>query len=303
MPEASSGGRPGAAPPRSTDPRAWVRIVPDVARRSVLVLVRELALLLTLLWVYTGARIVADADISAAYHHAYTVLDIEHLLYLPAEQHLQRALLAWEPMASLANTYYSTAHLLVTGVGLLWLLLRRPDCYRWARRAIVSASSAALVVYVLLPVAPPRLIPGRGFVDTAQLLGQSVYSTGGPTSLADQFAAMPSLHVGWSVLIATVCIGASTTRWRWVWLVHPLVTVLVVVATGNHYWLDVLAGAALAAIATSATRRGLRGRSPLAAMADGGDIPAVANPPRTRSDGLPTAARVCSAGTTSGRPG
>lgn len=301
----SSGSQPGpgVAPPRSTGGRAWVRIVPDVARRSVLVLVRELVLLLTLLWVYTGARIVADADISAAYHHAYTVLDIEDWLYLPAEQHLQRALLAWEPMARLANTYYSTAHLLVTGVGLFWLLLRRPDCYRWARRAIVGASSAALVVYVLLPVAPPRLIPGRGFVDTAQLLGQSVYSAGGPTSLADQFAAMPSLHVGWSVLIATVCIGASTTRWRWVWLVHPLVTVLVVVATGNHYWLDVLAGAALAAIATSATRPGPRGRSPLAAVAEVGDIPAVAASSRTGSDGLPAAARVYSAGTTSGQQG
>ncbi len=238
-----------------------------MARRSVPVLIRELALLLTLLWIYTGARIVADADIPAAYRHAGTVLHLEHRLHLPPEQHLQRALLAWEPLARLADTYYASAHLLVTGLGLLWLLLRRPDCYRWARRAIIGASSAALVVYVLLPVAPPRLIPKRGFVDTARLLGQSVYSTGGPTSLTDQFAAMPSLHVGWSVLIATVCIGAGTTRWRWMWLVHPLVTVPVVVATGNHYWLDVLAGAALAVTATLATRRRPRGPSPVAVLA------------------------------------
>lgn len=264
-PETSSGGRAGVAPRRATAPRGRARLVPDVARRSVPVLIRELALLATLLWVYTGARIVADADIPTAFLHADAVLRLEQRLHLPAEQHLQRALLAWEPLARLADTYYATAHLLVTGLGLLWLLLRRPDCYRWGRRAIIGASSAALVVYVLLPVAPPRLIPGRGFVDTALLLGQSVYSTG-PTSYADQFAAMPSLHVGWSVLIATVCIGASRTRWRWLWLVHPLITVLVVVGTGNHYWLDVLAGAALAVAAALATRRRQGWRPPLAGV-------------------------------------
>src|SRR5258708_28108213 len=98
----------------------------------------------------------------------------------------------------------------------------------------------------MLPVAPPRLLPQLGFVDTAVTYGQSVFGPNG-ISIAPQLAAMPSVHVAWAVLIAAAVIMTSSSRWRWLILLHPLLTLLAVVATGNHWWLDGLVGAALLA--------------------------------------------------------
>jgi len=98
-----------------------------------------------------------------------------------------------------------------------------------------------------------------GFVDTGELLGQSVYSSPAAQSMSNQFAAMPSLHVGWALAVAIAVIGATTSRWRWLWLIHPALTLLVVVVTGNHYWLDALVATALlgvvAAVLNAATAR------------------------------------------------
>jgi hypothetical protein len=88
----------------------------------------------------------------------------------------------------------------------------------------------------MIAVAPPRLIPQTGLVDTATVYHQSVYATFG--DLADQFAAMPSIHVGWAVLIAFAVVTSSPSRWRWLAAVHAVLTIFVVVVTANHYWLD-----------------------------------------------------------------
>ncbi len=224
-------------------------------RRTVVALTRELVLLGLLLGVYTCARTLAGKDVGAAFVHAGRVLQVEEWLHLPSEQVLQALLLSWRPLAHAANLYYAAAHLPVTLLALTWLFLRHREHYVWGRRAIVSATGAALAVYVLVPVAPPRMLSSDGFVDTATLLGQSVYGSPTKGSLTDQYAAMPSLHVGWAILVAVVCIAASRRGLRWLWLVHPVVTTLVVVSTGNHYWLDALAGAVLVGLALVVTRR------------------------------------------------
>lgn len=125
------------------------------------------------------------------------------------------------------------------------------ETYLRTRRALVASTGVALAVYLLLPVAPPRMLPG--FVDTAAVHGQSVYGDAGASALANQYAALPSLHVGWAVLVALACITAGRSRWRWLWLAHPVVTVGVVVVTANHFWLDAAAGAALVALAWHAS--------------------------------------------------
>jgi hypothetical protein len=115
----------------------------------------------------------------------------------------------------------------------------------------------------MVPVAPPRLIGGTGLVDTAMVYGQSVYEFVG-SSLADQYAAMPSIHVGWAILAAVVVLQVSTSRWRWLVLLHPVLMSLVVVETGNHFWADGIVAAALlvpaiaagpACVASAAARR------------------------------------------------
>ncbi len=137
-------------------------------------------------------------------------------------------------------------------------VLSHPAHYRWARRALFTATGAGLVVYLLVPVAPPRMMASHGFVDVARQFGQSVYGAPSAGGLTNQYAAMPSLHVGWSVLFAAVCIAAGSRRRRWLWVLHPVITVLVVVSTGNHYWLDGAVGASLVAVALTGTRCGHR---------------------------------------------
>ena len=80
--------------------------------------------------------------------------------------------------------------------------------------------------------------PTLGFVDTGALFGPNVYGPPEGGSIANQFAAMPSLHIGWATLVAIGLIVATRSRWRWLWLAHPIITILVVVGTANHWWLD-----------------------------------------------------------------
>jgi hypothetical protein len=208
---------------------------------------REVLLLGGLLLVYQASRLLGGRDVEAAFAHAESVLTLEQWLGLPAEQEVQALLLSVEPLVRAANGFYAAAHLPVTALALLWLLLRVPTAYRRARRALVASTTVALAVYLLLPVAPPRMLPG--FVDTAAAHGQSVYGDAGASALANEYAALPSLHVGWAVLVALACITAGRTRWRWLWLLHPVVTVAVVVVTANHFWLDAVAGAVLVVVA------------------------------------------------------
>ena len=139
----------------------------------------------------------------------------------------------------------AAVHFPLTFGVLAWLYLRHREHYAWARRSLLLATAIGLVLQLALPVAPPRMRGDLGFVDTAVAYGMSVYGDAGGHSLSNQYAAMPSLHVGWALLVAVVCVVALRSRWRWLWVLHPAVTVLVVVATGNHWWLDSLFGLAL----------------------------------------------------------
>jgi hypothetical protein len=141
-------------------------------------------------------------------------------------------------LAEFANTYYAVVHFPATVGFLVWMFLRRPAHYFWVRRALIILTASALVVHVLFPLAPPRMRPDLGFVDTGALFGPNLYGPPEAGSIANQFAAMPSLHIGWAVLVALGFIVATRSRWRWLWVAHPVVTILVVVGTANHWWLD-----------------------------------------------------------------
>jgi membrane-associated phospholipid phosphatase len=119
--------------------------------------------------------------------------------------------------------------------------------YPQVRTTLVLFTAAALLVQ-FIPVAPPRMLPGDGMIDTAARYGQSVYGSVAGFN-ADQLSAMPSVHVGWSLLAALVIVEVSRSRWRWLALAYPLLTMLAVVVTANHYWLDGIAAALLLALA------------------------------------------------------
>lgn len=226
-------------------------------------LLYELAWLVGLFAIYNLGRILAAQNVHAAFDNAASVWNAERLLRLPNEHLIQSRLLdVWPTGVDFANGYYAVAHFPVTIGFLLWMLWRRPAYYTWVRRSLVLLTTTALVGHLLYPLAPPRMLPQLGMVDTGQLFGFSVYSGSPHTGIANQFAAMPSLHVAWAVLVAIGIVVSSRSRWRWLWVLHPSVTVFAVVVTANHYWLDGLVGVALLAAAMWLARGALPSHRP-----------------------------------------
>lgn len=218
-------------------------------------LVRELLLVVGLFLVYKFGRGLANGHTAEAFRNAHDVWDAERALRLPGEGAVQSALLHGDALVHIANTYYATVHFPATIALLVFLYLRRPRHYVWTRRVLAVLTAAALVLHLGFPLAPPRMLHAAHLIDTAQVYGPSVYAAKPSTdTLANQFAAMPSLHFGWALMVAIGLIVATRSRWRWLWLLHPLLTLLVVVGTANHYWLDAIVAAGLLGIALAVVR-------------------------------------------------
>jgi hypothetical protein len=198
--------------------------------------------------------------------HATRLLDLEGGLAL--EGHLNSALGRLPVLAVLASYWYSALHYTVTPAVLVWLHRRHPSSYRPARTALVGATLLGLVGFWLYPTAPPRMLSGDGFVDTlAQFSRWGWWSTDasapkGMGGLTNELAAMPSLHVGWAVWVGWyVYRHASSRVARTLAVAYPAGTALVVMATANHYLLDVVAGAVLVAGAIAVVSRARCGGS------------------------------------------
>ena len=195
---------------------------------------REVGIILGLyaLWQLAGGYSLGHA--SEAVRRGHWVWNHERAWHFPSEVALQRPILGHPFIEQVCNIYYATMHFGMLLAVLLWLYIRHRNAYRRTRTLIVLTTTACLLV-ALVPVAPPRLI-NVGMVDTAAAYGQSVYATG--QLGADQYSAMPSVHVAWAFLVAIAVISATRSKWRWLILVHTAVTVYVVVVTANHFWLD-----------------------------------------------------------------
>ncbi|MEU4238552.1 phosphatase PAP2 family protein [Actinoplanes sp. NPDC026619] len=206
---------------------------------------REILLVLVLFMAYKVGRIAASGHVGEALANANQVWSLERLLHLPSEYGFQHALLGQQWLIKTMNCYYAYVHFPATAACLIYLYIWRRDRYKPTRRLLAWLTATALVVHLLMPLAPPRMLSAIGMVDTGRLLGPAVYGSPSTDSLTNQYAAMPSLHFGWALAIAIAMIGATRGRWRWLWLIHPTITLLVVVVTGNHYWLDAVVAAAL----------------------------------------------------------
>ncbi|MEU8591685.1 phosphatase PAP2 family protein [Streptomyces sp. NPDC048664] len=232
-------------------------------------LLRELLLVAGLFLVYKFGRRLANGHTGEAYRDAHRLWGWERALHLPDEGTLQSVVLHGTALVRGANLYYVAVHFTATAAFLVWLYLRRPDHYLWARRVLALLTGAALVLHLTFPLAPPRMLDVAHLVDTGRVYGPTVYAAKPATdTMANQFAAMPSLHFGWALMIAIGLVAATRSRLRWLWLLHPLVTLFVIVSTANHYWLDaitagLLLAAALAVVpAPSSARRGTSGTLP-----------------------------------------
>ncbi|MFP3968760.1 phosphatase PAP2 family protein [Actinomadura fulvescens] len=222
--------------------------------------IRELLLIAVLFGAYKLGRLLANGRVAEAFDNARGLWDLERRLRLPSELDVQHALLHSDPLVHAANSYYAYVHFPATAAFLLWIYLRRPAHYRWIRWVLVTLTAAGLALHLFLPLAPPRMLTGTGLVDTGALFGPSVYGPPHADTVANQYAAMPSLHIGWAFVVATGLIVSTRGRWRWLWIAHPVITVAVVVGTANHYWLDgavvsVLLGAVLLVVRPPVTAR------------------------------------------------
>lgn len=210
--------------------------------------VRELLLIAALYTIYRLGRLVAADRVTTAVDNAHGLWGLERALHLPSEASFQQLLLQHDTLVQAANLFYATVHFPATIAFLLWTYWRHPAHYLWIRRVLTALTGAGLLLHLLVPLAPPRLVASFAMIDTGTLHSQSPYGDPATDSLANQYAAMPSLHVGWALVIAFGMIAVIRGRRRFLWLLHPLATFLVVVVTANHYWLDgVIAAAILAA--------------------------------------------------------
>lgn len=201
-----------------------------------------------LLVVYDAIAGQAATRTAAALAHGRTMLSLSPFgLELSADHWLARTTWLRDP----ASLYYDLAHINVTFAVLAACWVWRGEVYARARTALVTVNVIGLAVFFLYPVAPPRLLPDAGFVDIVALSG-TFQSGDGAAQHANAFGSMPSLHAGWAVWVA-LTVMTMTQRW-WVralaWL-HVALTFVVVVITGNHYVVDVVAGSATVALAWS----------------------------------------------------
>jgi hypothetical protein len=213
---------------------------------------REIVLVAVLFLAYKLGRVAADGHITEAMSNARDVWHLERDLHLPSEYTLQHAALNHRWLVKIANCYYAYVHFPATLGCLVWMWLRRPERYLYVRRSLAWLTAAALVVHLVMPLAPPRMLTAMGMVDTGKLVGPAVYGSPSSDTLTNQYAAMPSLHFGWALMVAIALIGATKSRWRWLWLLHPIATLLVIVVTGNHYWMDTIVATGLLGVVLAA---------------------------------------------------
>ena len=200
-------------------------------------LAREFALIAGLYAVWRLARMLPLATTSGAMARGREIDHIEHLLHLPSELTLQQFVLAHEWLASASSWYYATMHVPSLIAFLVWLFIRHRDQFPHWRNGLALLTAGCLVIR-FVRVAPPRFFPDLGYENLAQNFGVSVYGSDVQTGVSDQFAAMPSIHVGWAAVVSLGIVAVSTSVWRWVFLLHLILTTLVVSATANHWWLD-----------------------------------------------------------------
>jgi membrane-associated phospholipid phosphatase len=203
-------------------------------------------------FLYQIARGMADRDVSRAFSNGLKVIDLERRTNGLFELTLQRAADSSRLLTMLTNWTYWLSQFTVLGLALLWVYLRRHEAFPRFRNVILLANVIGLVGYVLLPTAPPRMFPGFGFVDTLAEFASLNHGSGIVELASNPYAAMPSLHAADSLLVGLVM--ASVVRSRPVkllWAAWPAWVAFAVMATGNHFWLDILAGYVVAAMAVA----------------------------------------------------
>ena len=196
----------------------------------------EFALVASLYSVWRVAKKLPLTQSEGAVERAREIVRLQDFLHLPSELSLQQFALAHDQVGWLSTAYYAVAHVPATIIFLVWLFVRHRDKYPHWRNALAILTAFCLFIR-FVHVAPPRFLTDLGYIDLSSVYGMSVYGPVG-TGVSGQFVAMPSLHVAWAGVVTFGVIAASTSKWRYLIVLHLAGTLFVVAATGHHWWLD-----------------------------------------------------------------
>lgn len=216
----------------------------------------EFAFVASLYSIWRMAKNLPLTQADGAIDRAYDIVAVQEFFRLPSELSLQRFVLDHDWLAQFSAYYYAVAHVPGIIIFLVWLYARHRDVYPHWRNALAILTAFCLFIR-FVKVAPPRFLTDLGYVDVSAIYGIDVYGEAG-TGVSSQFAAMPSLHVAWAAVVAFGALAASTSRWRWVGMAHLVLTMLVISATGHHWWLDGIVALALLWVALQLDTLGRR---------------------------------------------
>jgi len=222
-----------------------------VLPRGYVDLLRQCMIWFGFYFAYLGVRSLADRDPAKAFANGLRVVDFEqsttnHLFELTA----QRLADSSQILLTAAAWTYWNSEFTVIGLALLWVYLRRHEAFARFRNTILLANVIGLVGYAALPTAPPRMFPSFGFADTLDSLSGINHGSGMISALANPYAAMPSLHAADSLIVGLVLASVVRNRFgKVLWLLWPVWVWFCVLATANHFWLDIVAGAVVAIVA------------------------------------------------------
>lgn len=225
----------------------------EVASRAGLRWWTEIPLLLAVYGIYSAGRLLVRGDISDAVGHGLDILKIEKVLHINLEHPLNRLFTREAWLGIPADFWYASLHYLVTPAILVWLFRTRSGRYGAARTWLMTSTFIGLIGFTLLPTCPPRLLHASfGFADTMREYssygwwGGDASAPRGLGGMTNQYAAMPSLHVGWALWCGVMLWRQGGTRAaKVVGVAYPLITAIVVMGTANHYLLDTVAGVAV----------------------------------------------------------
>lgn len=231
--------------------KPW-RIIPAPSPAAPITLkntLAEVAFVLVVTFAYFLTRGLITGRTGDAVAHADDILAVERIVHLDPEAALQALALQYPWLVQAANVFYLVGHVPVLLTVAVWLYARHPWAYHWFRNAFLLSALLGLTVYVVLPVAPPRFLPG--FVDTLKASGVNLDGSS-IGLLYNPYAAMPSLHVGWELLAGVAIVAAARVWWlKAAGLALPFLMTFTVLITGNHYLLDVVVGTMIALISLS----------------------------------------------------
>jgi hypothetical protein len=220
------------------------------------------------LFAYQVARGIAGHDTAQAFLNGRLIIDFEQRLHALVEVDLQRVILSsgdW--LVHAVNWTYWNSQFTVVGLALLWVYFRRNDSFLRLRNILLLTNMLALVGFVLMPTAPPRLFPDLGFVDTLASSSSLNHGSGLIQLASNQYAAMPSIHAANALILGFVMASLVRSRpAKLLWTLWPSWVWFTVMATGNHFWLDIAAGIGLAVVSISVVTA-LEGASPLRRLA------------------------------------